>query len=130
MICQICYRLMGKQKALEMFTLDISMSAAEAERCGLVTRVYSKDQFQIETEKRINNIASQPFKVKMHYNCQNNSKIFLAHTYITRTIGKRSAFKISINTNTVDSYSKFLVSLCVLPDAACVDWAAEALPLF
>ena len=57
-------RLMGKQKALEMFTLDVSMSAKEAESHGLVTRVFPKETFRKETEEKLKQLANLPFQVR------------------------------------------------------------------
>ncbi|WP_114570480.1 enoyl-CoA hydratase-related protein [Exiguobacterium flavidum] len=56
-------RLVGSAKALELALLGETLSAEEAARIGLVTRVYEDEQFDSEVEAFVQRLAKQPTKV-------------------------------------------------------------------
>jgi enoyl-CoA hydratase len=58
-------RFVGKAKAMDMCLTGRMMDAAEAERCGLVTRVVPADQLIEEALKMANTIASMSRPVVM-----------------------------------------------------------------
>ena len=60
-------RLIGLDKALEMFWTGRSVGAAEAERMGLVTRVVPDAELMASTYDLARRIAAQPFEAVRAY---------------------------------------------------------------
>ena len=58
-------RFVGKSKAMDMVLTGRNMDAAEAERCGLVTRVVPLDQLMDEAVKTAEKIASLSLPITM-----------------------------------------------------------------
>ncbi len=71
-------RLIGFQKALALMMTGDKVSATEAERLGMIYKVFPDDQFETESRKLAQNIAAMPLqalvctKVAMNQSGQNN----------------------------------------------------------
>jgi len=59
-------RLVGFQKALALMMTGDKLSAADAERMGMIYKVFSDDQFDAESRKLVRNIAAMPLQALVY----------------------------------------------------------------
>lgn len=59
-------RLVGFQKALALMMTGDKLSAADAERMGMIYKVFPDDQFDAESRKLVRNIAAMPLQALVY----------------------------------------------------------------
>jgi len=59
-------RLIGYQKALALMMTGDKLSAADAEKMGMIYKVFPDDQFETDCQKFVRNIASMPLQALVY----------------------------------------------------------------